>query len=340
MALTAIEFRLGGSELRRGTSILWSAFAERGVRWCRIVFTAFALVATVGALARSPSPLNVFTCEPEWAALVRRIAPEAQVFSATHALQDPHEIEARPALIAALRRADLAVCTGAGLEAGWLPMLQDRAGNPRVMPGAPGMFIAAEGLRLIEDAHHHPERGKGHVHSEGNPHFHLDPVRFADVATRLTERLATVDPHRSAAYRSSLAAWLPGWNEHVEGLKRKARPLFGAGVIAEHSSFAYLFRWLELYQVADLEPVPGVPPTPSHLRRLLAAVRDDPPSAVIQTLYQDPQSGRWLAERLRVPVLRLPSTVTVNGPTATPEGLFEHLVQTLLHELRVPAARP
>jgi zinc/manganese transport system substrate-binding protein len=109
-----------------------------------------------------------------------------------------------------------------------------------------------------------------------------------------------------------------------------AKPLFGEALIAEHSSFAYLFRWLELHQAADLEPVPGVPPTLSHLQGLLQRARDDPPMAVAQTLYQDPQSGRWLAEKLSVPLLTLPSTVTSDGNTRSLEGLFDHLVRSLL----------
>src|SRR5690554_6716412 len=90
--------------------------------------------------------LTVFACEPEWAALARELAPRATIVAATHAQQDPHQIEARPALIAALRRADIAVCTGASLEVGWLPMLQQRAGNREVAPGTPGMFFAADAV--------------------------------------------------------------------------------------------------------------------------------------------------------------------------------------------------
>jgi len=289
----------------------------------------FAMCGVMGGSQAFAAP-SIFTCEPEWAALARVIAPEAQVFSATHARQDPHDIEARPALISALRRADLAICTGAGLEAGWLPMLQNRAGNARVMPGAPGMLIAVEGLPLLSDAHHHAARDKGHVHAEGNPHIQLDPRLLARVASRITERLSVLDPARAEAYRARLERWLPEWNSRIDAWQRAAKPLFGQAVIAEHSSFAYLFRWLELYQAADLEPVPGVPPTVSHLQGLLQRARDDPPMAVAQTLYQDPQSGRWLAERLGVPLVLLPSTVTPDGDTRSLEGLFDHLVRTLL----------
>ncbi|MDH5573629.1 MAG: zinc ABC transporter substrate-binding protein, partial [Gammaproteobacteria bacterium] len=88
--------------------------------------------------------LNIFACEPEWAALADELGGErVKSFSATTAFQDPHHIEARPSLIAKLRRADLLICSGAELEVGWLPMLQRQAGNTHVLVGKPGYFEAA-----------------------------------------------------------------------------------------------------------------------------------------------------------------------------------------------------
>ncbi|MGB5489022.1 MAG: zinc ABC transporter substrate-binding protein, partial [Lysobacterales bacterium] len=56
--------------------------------------------------------LDIFTCEPEWAALATELGGDKiKVSSATNALQDPHYIQARPSLISKLRRADLIVCS-------------------------------------------------------------------------------------------------------------------------------------------------------------------------------------------------------------------------------------
>ena len=99
-----------------------------------------SLIAVLMVAASQAQAMTVFACEPEWAALTKTLLPEATVRTATTHLQDPHHIEARPSLIAQLRGADFAICTGAELEAGWLPMLQDRAGNPKVQNGRPGMF--------------------------------------------------------------------------------------------------------------------------------------------------------------------------------------------------------
>lgn len=299
-------------------------------RLARCVARGLAMLWLVLPAVHAQQALQVFTCEPEWAALIKALHPSVKVFSATHAGQDPHDIEARPALISALRRADFAVCTGAGLEAGWLPTLQQRAGNPRVMPGRPGMIFAADGLSLIADAHHHTARDKGHVHAEGNPHFHLDPRRLIPVAERISEHLARADPAHAREYRTRLESWRNDWTQQIERWQQQAKPLFGLAVIAEHSSFAYLFRWLDLYQTADLEPVPGVPPTISHLQTLLDRGRQDPPVAIIQTLYQNPQAGRWLSEKLAVPALQLPSTVTAEGASSELTGLFDDLIKRLL----------
>ncbi|MEW8194121.1 MAG: zinc ABC transporter substrate-binding protein, partial [Candidatus Thiodiazotropha sp.] len=102
-------------------------------------------IIAMGLAGSSAAALNVFACEPEWASLTRVLGgDQVEVVSATTAHQDPHRIEARPSLIAKVRRADLLVCSGAELEIGWLPMLQRQAGNRKVMPGQVGYFAAAD----------------------------------------------------------------------------------------------------------------------------------------------------------------------------------------------------
>ena len=85
----------------------------------------FALLTLPLAAA---ADLRVFACEPEWSALAEAIGGEqVRADSATHALQDPHYVEARPSLISKVRKADLVICSGAQLEIGWLPMLDRKS---------------------------------------------------------------------------------------------------------------------------------------------------------------------------------------------------------------------
>ena len=88
------------------------------------------LLMLSGAYSARADELNIFACEPEWAALAGELGGDKiEVFSATTAQQDPHHIQARPSLIAGMRRADLLICTGSELETGWLPQLLRQSGN-------------------------------------------------------------------------------------------------------------------------------------------------------------------------------------------------------------------
>lgn len=298
---------------------------ERG----RLVRNVVALVLALGA--GTAQALSVFACEPEWASLVKALAPHAQVVSATHQRQDPHHIEARPRLIAALRRADLAVCTGADLEAGWLPVLQQRAGNPRVLDRADGMFFASDHVALI-DARAPGGPFDGDVHAAGNPHFQVDPDRVLEVARGLAETLSQIDPAGQDGYRQRGQQFEREWQAHLQRWRTQAAPLRGQRVIAQHSSFAYLWRWLGITQTADLEPRPGLPPTPGHLNTVLQQAQGARPMAVVATRYQDGRAARWLATQLGREALALSLPTTVDD-AQNPQGLvrlFDELIRQLL----------
>src|SRR5436190_14437982 len=132
-------------------------------------FVAAAICAAfVPSLA---SAIDVFACEPEWAALVKEIAgKEADIYTATTAMQDPHQVQARPSLLAHYRSADLAVCTGAELEIGWFPVLLSNGGNSRLQPGRPGLFDAFNYVHMLE-VPDKLDRAMGDIHPYGNPHI-------------------------------------------------------------------------------------------------------------------------------------------------------------------------
>src|SRR6476620_1587809 len=110
---------------------------------------SLSLLLSVAAPAHAA--LKVLACEPEWGALTQELAGDlADVSVATTAMQDPHQVQAKPSLLARARNADMVACTGAELEIGWLPVLLQQAGNPKVQPGQPGHFAAADYVRKLE----------------------------------------------------------------------------------------------------------------------------------------------------------------------------------------------
>lgn len=274
--------------------------------------------------------LNVFACEPEWAALAQAIGGDAvRVHSATTARQDPHRIEARPSLIAQMRRADLVVCSGAGLEDGWLPVLLREAGNARVQPGRPGHFEAARFVALLEK----PvvlDRAQGDVHADGNPHLHTDPRNIARVGAALATRMGELDPAAAAAYQSRWQDFATRWDAAIVRWTRRAAPLRDMPVAVQHKSFSYLIAWLGLREVATLESKPGVEPSVSHLARVAAQLQATPVRAVLRAAYQSARPADWLAARTGVPALALPYTVGGSARAADLFGLFDDTIDLLL----------
>ena len=276
--------------------------------------------------AASQTPLRVFACEPEWAALAAEIGGDAViVHSATHASEDAHHIRARPGLIAKVRRADILFCSGAGLEVGWLPVLMQRGARRIVQPGQPGHIMAAEHVELLE----RPEtvdRSLGDIHPDGNPHVHLDPRNIAILADVLSGRLARIDPARAEAYRQRLASFQARWADAMAGWRERAAGLRGMKVIVHHKSWPYLLRWAGLHRVATLERVSGVPPTASHLARVLELARSAGAKAILLAPYEPEDAVRWFSGKTEIPVVELPFTV---GGQAEAGDLFSLFDSTL-----------
>ena len=276
----------------------------------RLLILLLLLIAPLSANA-----LEVFACEPEWASLVRELAGDnANITVATTAFQDPHQLQARPSLIAATRRADLLVCTGADLEIGWLPLLMRRAGNPEIQPGHPGYFMAADYVRKLEI----PlliDRSQGDIHPQGNPHIHLNPNNIRRIASKLAERLIALDRVNENEYVRRLQDFQERWETATVGWEERAEKLRGLRLATHHRAFSYLADWLDLNIVATLERMPGIPPSASHLADLLETLSPNPPAAVVRTPYANEKPSLWLTERLDVRAVLLPYTVDeADGP--------------------------
>lgn len=279
----------------------------------------------------SASALDVFACEPEWAALVGEIAAsDTTVALATTAFQDPHSLQARPSMIAAVRNADLLVCSGADLEVGWLPLLLRRSGNPSIQPGSAGYLLAADHVRRLEIPQS-IDRAGGDVHPQGNPHVHLHPRNIARVARALAERLEQVDPSSAPQYRDNLADFLSRWDAARDRWSVAALELAGLRVVSHHRSFSYLADWLELDVVATLEPKPGIPASGAQLARLLEQLGDDPPAMILRAPFENEKASRWLSQRLGIPVVTLPYTIGGADGVDDLFALFETTV-TMLQE--------
>jgi len=287
------------------------------------VFTAAFLLSITAPLSAT---INVFACEPEWVSLVNELGGERiSSYSATTAFQDPHHIEARPSLIAKIRRANLVVCSGAELEVGWLPVLLRQAANSNIMPGKMGYFEAAAQVERL-DIPEKTDRSLGDVHASGNPHVHLDPRRIKIIAEALFNRLSNLDPQGADFYQQRFDDFNQRWQLAIEQWQQQALELKGQRIVVHHRDWVYLFDWLDIEIAAALEPKPGLPASPGHISLLTKTLTAEPAKMIVHTPYQSTRAANRLSNMRNIPVVELPYTV---GGTEQVKDLFDLFTVTI-----------
>jgi zinc/manganese transport system substrate-binding protein len=290
-----------------------------------IAMTFFALVAI-----QARAEVQIMTCESEWAALAAEIGGDkVKTESATTPLQDVHYIQARPSLIARVRRADLLICTGADLEVGWLPLLLRQAGNADVQAGKPGFLVASDYVDLLEKPAS-VDRSQGDIHPYGNPHIQMDPRNIAKVAAAVSDRLQTIDPDNAAYYRGRFADFSARWQDALARWTAAIAPVKGMQIVVHHKSWIYLASWAGLEEVGALEPKPGLPPSAASLAQLLDVVKGHDVRLIIRAPYKEAKASDWLSERTGIRAVVLPQTVG-GVPEATDLfAMFDFIVKTLV----------
>ena len=293
-----------------------------------------ALVAALAVAAHAAAAaVNVFACEPEWASLAQELGgPDVSVFSATAALQDPHQVQARPSLIARLRSADLVVCSGAELEIGWMPNVLRQGNNPKVQPGTPGYLETAQFVSLLETPAR-LDRAEGDVHAAGNPHIQTGPQNIPPVATALARRLGEIDPAHAAGYAERGQRFLARWNEAMLRWRQQVAPLKGANVATYHRNWIYLMEFCGMRNVLDVEAKPGVPPSASRLAEVIAEVPRRQVRMILYAAYNDPRASDFVAEKTGVPAVLLPHTVGGTPAAKDLVSMFDDTFARLLAAL-------
>lgn len=273
---------------------------------------ATAVLSVVG-VASADAAVNVVATTSSMGMLARTVGGNAvkiRVLSPPD--RDAHYLLARPSMMVALRRADLLIAVGAELEIGWLPAALQGASNPKILPGQNGYFEGAAQIDLIE-AGQTADRARGDVHPMGNPHYYMDPERMALVAQALAGRLGAFDPAHAAVFTANAAAFAAAVDARVPGWKQEAA---GApGVVAYHKDMNYLTELLGVPILGYIEPLPGIPPTASHLQELVQGLKGRK-GIVLYNSFQSPDGPRFLAKSLGWPTQQLQLEVDLDADGA------------------------
>jgi zinc/manganese transport system substrate-binding protein len=274
----------------------------------RIILALFALTLST---APAHAAVKVVATLPWIGSLAKEIGKDkVDVTTLVKVSQDPHSIEAKPSMIAAVRRANIFMYNGLDLEVGYLPILMEAAKNPAINPGNAGnlncsVYVATREKQAA------PSRDHGDVHPLGNPHYHLSPLNIRSVAVGMGERLAKVDQANAEFYRGNAARFSAQVDRKIK--EWQGRKLKGKQFVSQHKFFEYLAAEYGFRILGYLEEKPGIPPSSAHIQTLIAGIARQKPDAILSTEYHDQKVAQFVSSKTGVKTIIVPHDVGAGG---------------------------
>jgi zinc/manganese transport system substrate-binding protein len=173
------------------------------------------------------------------------------------------------------------------------------------------------------------DRSLGDIHPDGNPHVHLNPRNLILVGKELANRLASIDEVNAVFYESRYGQFEAKMNQAIEGWLRDGKELKSMQVITKHKSLSYLIDFFGLKEVASLEPRPGLPPTSSHLARVLESVSSMNARAIVRAPYESDRGVDWIVSKANIKNLVVPYTVNGDDESGDLFSLFDRSLAIL-----------
>jgi zinc/manganese transport system substrate-binding protein len=296
-------------------------------------FAAVSLALLAGASVAS-AQIKVVATTPDLASIAREIGGSAvSVTALAKPSEDPHFVDAKPSHIVTLNRANVLIEGGAELELGWLPPLLESSRNSKIGAGAPGRVVASSGITMV-DVPSSFDRSKGDIHSLGNPHFLADPFNARIVAKNIADHLSKVDPKNASTYASNLARFNNSIDVNMIRWVRTLAPFKGAKVVTYHKDFVYFANRFGLRIIGELEPKPGISPSPAHLASVIGAMKSQGGKVLLVQPYQNRRTAETVARQTGAKVLDMPQQPGARAGTATYISMIDNLVNTLAAGLK------
>lgn len=311
------------------------------------VAATLSLTGSSGAVAQER--LRVVASLPTYGAIAREVTGDlAEVRSIARGDEDPHFVNPRPSFARMIQEADLFISTGLDLEL-WVPGLLDRASNPRVIEGGPGHVVAYAGIELLDvpesvsrtggDIH---VFGNPHIHTDPvnailiarNIVAGLRRVDPEDAATYERNLGAFEDRVLRRLFGDPLVEMLGGdvlfslarshqfWKfaesqiyqgrplaELVGGWLAEAGSFRGSRVVCYHKNWAYFSARFQVDCAMYVEPKPGIPPSPGHVRDVIAFIRENRIPVVLAANYFSRGQVQRVAERTAAAAVIVPEHV-------------------------------
>lgn len=209
--------------------------------------------------------------------------PGVKVFTLTKPGVEPHDLELTPKDLV-----DLPKMRVVAYLKGFQPAVDEAVAQ---QAGQAAYDVsAAAGLTLAT-----PEGGEAGEPAT-DPHFWLDPIRYAAVGTALAQRLAEADPTHAADYQARAAALATTLTALDRDFSTGLKSCATTKLVTGHAAFGYLAERYGLTQI----PIAGLSPDQEPSAKQLADIAATAKAAGVTTIFTetlvDPKFAQTVAK--------------------------------------------
>ncbi|MFM6847869.1 MAG: metal ABC transporter substrate-binding protein, partial [Terrabacter sp.] len=229
---------------------------------------------------------------------------------------EPHDLELAPQDIGGMTKARLVVYAD-----GFQPAVDEAVG----LVDAAKVVDVADAATLVpaspdehegESAEEHDAHAD-HAHGADDPHFWLDPSRYAAVAEAISTRLSKDDPSKAPTYARNTAAFVEKLSQLDDEMRVGLAQCRTKQLVTSHGAFGYLAARYGFHQ----QGITGISPEAEPSATALKAVSDLVSSAGVTTIYQEtlvePHFAQTVAESTGAKVATLDP---IEGITSATRG--------------------
>jgi len=293
-----------------------------------VVFLVYA-----STLCQAAKPL-VVTTTTDLADFVSKVAGDRlEVYSIARGTEDPHFIEPKPSHITKLKKAKLYFVMGMQMEIGYSPVLERGANRPDLSYGGSNYIDCSKVIRPIE-VPDMADRAKGDIHPQGNPHYMTDPQNAVLVVDYIAKALKAHFPESSEYFEKNRAEYVGKLKEKMKEWEKALAPYKGTKVVTYHKNWSYFFRRYHFDLVGTVEPIPGIPPSPAHVSKLIGIMKAQGCKYILMAAYFERKTPEAIAKATGAKIVVVPVMTKATKDVPDYINFIDYVVKSMVKELK------
>jgi ABC-type Zn uptake system ZnuABC Zn-binding protein ZnuA len=253
---------------------------------------------------------------------------------------DPHAFEPVPQDVIKISESNILIVNGAGIEE-WLQNVIDNAGgNHIVVEASRGLQSrnAREGETAVQDPGNPITIT---AHSQGDPHFWLDPVSVIKYVENIRDAFIQADPTGKDTYSKNAEIYIGKLKELDQSIQEQVKsiPEERRLIVTNHESFGYFADRYKFKIIGTIIPSvsSGASPSAQQLARLIDHIKSTKAIAIFLETGTNSQMAEQISKETGIKVvtdLYTHSITPADGPAPTYIDMMKHNAKTIISALQ------